>query len=524
MLSLQRSGNSANAARHKFFILVILALLTATIAYWGGLNNLHSRWTSQAEYSHGYMVFLVAIYFIWEKKDTLASAGVTGSGWGLPIIAIAMMALLIGEISALYIVIHYSLLLFLIGLSLLIFGKNTRQVLPSIGLIIFVIPLPYVIEVALTAKMQLWSSSLGVNFIRLFDIPVYLSGNVIDMGDFELHVVEACSGLRYLFPLVSLGYIAVYFYRASLWKRAVVFVSTVPITIIMNSVRIGVVGLLVEHFGTKAAEGFIHDFEGWVIFMACALILIAEVMVLEFFTTKLSIRDVFAETPKKKHTAPGKKRYKYHKTFPLACSIPLLAISILLIHAIDSRKAPTLPQVNLATFPAKLQGWVGYRESLSQIVVDTLGVTDYLKINYYNPKYSDDPVNLYVAYYKNQRKGVSPHSPKVCMPGGGWEIVDFMRTELDGLPVNRVIIRKGLEEQLVYYWFIERGLPVANEYIKKWWLLKDAIVHNRTDGSLVRIVTRIDKKSGLAAAEDRAAKFIQIANSALIETLPNKTP
>lgn len=524
MLSLQRNGKSASPPPYKTLILVILAILAAVVAYWGGLSNLHSRWVGQAEYSHGYMVFLVALYFVWEKKDRILSGGITASWWGLPVIVIAMLALFIGEISALYIVIHYSLLLFLLGLSLLLLGKNTRQVLPSLGLIVFVIPLPYVIEVALTAKMQLWSSSLGVSFIRLFNIPVYLSGNVIDMGDFELHVVEACSGLRYLFPLVSLGYIAVYFYRASLWKRAIVFVSTVPITIVMNSVRIGIVGILVEYFGTKAAEGFIHDFEGWVIFLACALILITEVMVLEFFTTKLSIRDVFAEPPKKKHTAPDKKCDLDHKIFPLACSIPLLVMSILLIHAVDLRKDPALPQVNLATFPTKLQGWVGYRESLSQIVVDTLGVTDYLKINYYNPKYSDDPVNFYVAYYKNQRKGVSPHSPKVCMPGGGWEIVDFMRTELDGLPVNRVIIRKGLEDQLVYYWFVERGRPVANEYIKKWWLLKDAIAHNRTDGSLVRIVTRIDKKSGLAAAEDRAAKFIQIANSVLIKTLPNKTP
>src|SRR3990167_92361 len=83
----------------------------------------------------------------------------------------------------------------------------------------------------------------------------------------QAQVVEACSGLRYLFPLASLAFISAYFFKTSLWKRAVVFVSSVPITIFMNSFRIGAIGVLVEYQGTGAAEGFLHYFEGWVIFM-----------------------------------------------------------------------------------------------------------------------------------------------------------------------------------------------------------------------------------------------------------------
>ena len=91
-------------------------------------------------------------------------------------------------------------------------------------------------------------------FIRLFGVPVYLTGNVIDLGNYKLQVVEACSGLRYLYPLLSLGFLAAYLFQAPIWQRTLVFLSAIPITIVMNSFRIGMVGLLVERWGTAQAE------------------------------------------------------------------------------------------------------------------------------------------------------------------------------------------------------------------------------------------------------------------------------
>ena len=119
-------------------------------------------------------------------------------------------------------------------------------------------------------QLQLLSSQLGVAFIRLFHIPVFLEGNVIDLGVYKLQVVDACSGLRYLYPMMSLGFLAAYLFQAPLWQRAIVFLSTIPITIAMNSLRIGLVGILVDHFGPQDADGFLHMFEGWIIFIACA--------------------------------------------------------------------------------------------------------------------------------------------------------------------------------------------------------------------------------------------------------------
>src|SRR5262249_54860591 len=116
---------------------------------------------------------------------------------------------------------------------------------------------------------------------------------VIDLGVYKLQVVEACSGLRYLYPLMSLGFLAAYLFQAPFWQRAVVFLSTIPITIAMNSLRIGIVGMLVDHFGPQDADGFLHLFEGWIIFVACAGLLAGIMYLLARFVSGMNFFDVF---------------------------------------------------------------------------------------------------------------------------------------------------------------------------------------------------------------------------------------
>src|SRR5207249_6025920 len=161
-------------------------------------------------------------------------------------------------------------------------------------ILFFMVPLPNFLYQGLSAQLQLLSSKLGVSVIRLCDISVFLEGNVIDLGNYKLQVAEACSGLRYLFPLMALGFIAAYFFKGALWKRAIIFLSTIPITILMNSLRIGVIGVMVEHWGRAAAEGFLHDFEGWVIFMTCTVVIVGEMWLLaKIGSNKHSLREVF---------------------------------------------------------------------------------------------------------------------------------------------------------------------------------------------------------------------------------------
>ena len=508
---------------NRGFLLFLVTLGLSFWLYWDGLAEAVLRWELQEEYSHGYLIPLVSLFILWEKRFQIAASYQGYSWWGLPIIVLALIILLIGEVSALYMLIHYSFILLLFGLSLAFLGSATRFTWVAIALLGFAVPLPYFIEVILTSKLQLISSQLGVEIIRLCRIPVFLSGNIIDLGNYQLQVVEACSGLRYLFPLMSLGFIGAYLYQASVWKRAVLFLSTVPITIFMNSLRIAITGILVDNWGAEMAEGFLHDFEGWLIFMACGGLLLLEVLLMELLTTRLSVRQAFAvpvSVSAEQYSSQNSVSLQFSK--PLAVSIPLLLVALAVVGSLDSREEDTtFKKTELISFPLKFDEWFGREDRIEADVAEKLGFTEYVMINYQNQQHR--PVNFYVAYYASQRKGVSPHSPKVCIPGGGWEIAKFSRTRVDEMPVNRVLIRKGTQDQIVYYWFEERGTPIANEYLKKWMLFKDALFLNRTDGSLVRVTTPVLNDETLEDADLRAQEFIRLSRNQLIQLLPAKS-
>ncbi len=500
------------------FGLLSLTCLVAFYLYWGGLENIFSRWADQPEYSHGYLIPLISLYILWEKRNLLLPYLRESSAWGIPLCIAALVLLFVGEISALYILIHYSFLLFLFSLSLIFCGKGTRITWVSIVFLAFSVPLPYVIEVILTAKLQLLSSSLGVSIIRLFEIPVYLSGNVIDLGEFKLHVVEACSGLRYLYPLVCIGVITAYLYRVHFWKRLFIVATTIPISIVMNSVRIAVTGVLVENFGSEVAEGFLHDFEGWVVFLLCLIVLMGEIVILEACTTQKTLKQIF-QVVEIQYTTVNCGETSLVKSLGLKCCLLfLMLIAFVSMEYIDKRVERSVQSKSLASFPMRIGSWSGMRERLSSDVIAGLGFSDHVLANYTDGRAQ---VNLYVAHYNNQRKGVSPHSPKVCIPGGGWEITKFSRVRLQGIPVNRVLIQKGNQRQLVYYWFVERGTVVANEYEKKWLLFRDAVLENRTDGALVRIVTSLSSEESMADADIRMLQFVDPAHIKIMEYLPS---
>ena len=262
-------------------LLVSAAVLVALVAFRGALLELVTRWSRQEEYSHGFLIPIIAAWLLWPRRDALL-ASIGRPAWsGVVLILLAAVMHILGELSAIFILSQVGFVVALIGITLGVGGYSLLRVtfIPIVFLL-FAIPLPYFIDSTLSWRLQLISSELGVFFIRMFQIPVYLEGNVIDLGHYKLQVVEACSGLRYLYPLLSLGFLAAYLFHAPIWQRAIVFLSTIPITIVMNSFRIGMVGVMVNRWGNQSADGFLHFFEGWIIFLACAGLLAAEIYLL----------------------------------------------------------------------------------------------------------------------------------------------------------------------------------------------------------------------------------------------------
>src|SRR5665213_1790112 len=501
-----------------------VALLACFAVFSESLLELEHRWSAQEEYSHGFLIPLIVAWLLWTRRDAIV-ASIGRPSWTGPVLILVAAAMhIVGKLSALFMLSQLGFIVAVIGVILGFGGYSLLKVtfVPIIFLI-FAIPLPYFIDAMLSFRLQLISSELGVFFIRLFQIPVYLEGNVIDLGVYKLQVVEACSGLRYLYPLMSLGFLAAYLFQAPLWQRAVVFLSTIPITILMNSLRIGIVGILVNSFGPQDADGFLHMFEGWIIFIACAGVLVAEMSLLAWSGTGNSFFDVF-HAPRVTASTPKDRRGSFGRAPIVTCFVMLCAVG-LATYFVSSR-AEINPERNLfAVFPTTIGDWHGHPSSMDTQTATFLGLTDYILSDYV--KKDGRSVNLYVAYYASQRSGLSPHSPAVCIPGNGWQIIDLQRINYSSadatvsLPLNRVIIsRSGAEKQLVYYWFDERGMKIANEWTSKLYLLRDAMFKNRTDGALVRLTTPVYPGEDEAEAEKRLKDFTRTVVPSLDGFLP----
>lgn len=506
-------------------VLVFVAVLLSALAFSESLLELVNRWIGQEEYSHGFLIPVIVAWLLWARRDALVASIGRPSWLGPALILLAAVMHILGKLSALFILSQVGFVVALLGIALGVGGYSLLKVtfIPTIFLL-FAIPLPYFIDAVLSYRLQLISSQLGTAFIRLLQIPVYLEGNVIDLGIYKLQVVEACSGLRYLYPLMSLGFLAAYLFQAPFWQRAVVFLSTIPITIFMNSLRIGIVGVLVDHFGPQDAEGFLHMFEGWIIFLACAGVLVAEMALLAKFTLGKGFFEVFY-APKVTGTldASTQGRLSYRPA-PLIVCLVLMAAAGLATYFVSTRQEIRPERMLFAGFPSTLGEWRGKTSTLDPQTEHFLGLTDYILSDYVRK--DGRQVNLYVAYYASQRNGLSPHSPSVCIPGNGWQITNLERTSYQSddasvaLPLNRVVIGRGSEKQLVYYWFEERGMKIANEYVSKLYLLKDAMLKNRTDGALVRLTTAIYPGETESDADKRLREFTKTVVPSLTGYLP----
>src|SRR3989344_5496881 len=276
---------------------VLLAVVMALIgfAFADTIGDMVHRWNTREEYGYGYLIPVITLFLIWQRKNDIAQVEFHPTWWGVLVVIIGGALFFLGAVATTHTLSQYALVITLMGIALGVMGwRGFRIVVMPLVLLFLMVPLPPFLYNNLSTKLQLISSELGVTVIRLFGISVYLEGNVIDLGSYKLQVVEACNGLRYLFPLVSLAFVMAYLYQVELWKRVVVFLTSIPITVLMNSFRIGVIGVLVEYGGPAQAEGFLHDFEGWAIFMACLGILLLEMIVLaRIGPVKRSLKEVF---------------------------------------------------------------------------------------------------------------------------------------------------------------------------------------------------------------------------------------
>jgi len=251
-----------------FFALLILA-------YFSILQHLVGQWSTDEDVNHGFLVPVVALRIAWQRKEQILALDLKPNWWGVAIMGWGLMQGYLGMLSAELFLQRTSFLISLLGLLFLIGGKPlVRALLFPLCLLPFMIPIPAIVYTQITFPLQLFASSVAETVLGWINIPVYRDGNILELASQKLDVAEACSGIRSLLSLTFLSLVYAYFFDKKVWMRWALFIGGIPLCILANAARVTITGMLSE-VDVKLAQGFFHEVEGYVIFIADLVMLVA---------------------------------------------------------------------------------------------------------------------------------------------------------------------------------------------------------------------------------------------------------
>jgi exosortase A len=254
------------------------AALVAGLAlvYWRVFEKLIYDWGHDDNYSHGFLIIPIALYFVWERRERLLSLPLKPSWFGLIVFAGGISVLMAGLLGAELFLTRISLLGVIAGIILFLFGwAHLRALTFPMAFMLLMIPLPAIIFNQIAFPLQLLASRAGEAAISAAEIPVLREGNVLVLARTTLEVAEACSGIRSLISLLALGIVFGYFTDSRVRVRTLIALSTIPVAIVSNGARVAGTGILAHHWGPEAAQGFFHEFSGWVVFMVAFALMLA---------------------------------------------------------------------------------------------------------------------------------------------------------------------------------------------------------------------------------------------------------
>lgn len=494
--------------------LFLLALATVAAGWFfiDGLDALLVAWQTP-EYSHGPLIpVLSALMFLRELKQYPPRPGEVPNRWpGVAVIALAFVFGALGKLAQVDDIVAYATIIWVAGIVLVTMGWSRGWLFwPSVLHLVYMLPLPATLYYKVSIWLQMVSSEIGVGILKLLSVPVFLEGNIIDLGVMRLHVAEACSGLRYLFPIMSFSYIFAVLYQGPRWHKAVLLLAAVPITVFMNSVRIAVAGIIANHYGIEWLKGFTHFFEGWVIFLICIVLLfgLARLMLM-FHPGRPTLADALDLDTSGLAAQAGRIRM-IQPTAALAATAVLGLAALGVWQMVPQDRGQQVDRTPFALFPSQMGDWQqrGIEERLRPDVAKALGADDYRQVTMVRDA-ATAPVGLFMAFYHDQSKG-GVHSPEICLPSSGWEIAKLERVDIaprlgvdDAFMLNRAVIQKGESRMMVYYWFQQGDRRVAWDVAAKFFLLADGIRTGQTDGGIVRLTTPMGPEESEESAEAR---------------------
>jgi exosortase D (VPLPA-CTERM-specific) len=406
-----------------------------------------------------------------------------------------------------------------------IFGLDVlRRLALPLGFLVFMVPLPPAIDSYLGLHLKALSTQWGGAIIALCSIPVNVSGNIIDLGVMQLQVVDACSGMRYILPLLALGVLYAHLFERVRWKQAVCALSTIPLGILFNTLRIGITGVLSDLYGPGVAQGFFHDLSGWVVFVFALIMLFIISRILKLFPTARA----YGRQPVVPVAGPPPAPQARGNAMPAF----LVSAALLAAVAVLSLSTSALPAMALdggiEGFPLQIGTWRGTSEPVDPVLVEMSGAEGAFSGRYLDG--TGNYLSLYLGYRSTAFLSNENffHSPTVCIPASGWTEQEVGRRTITGVPyfndleVTKMVIEKEGVRQLVYYWFQTKNKATHSKSINRFHLSLHALRRDNTHDLFLRPITPIRSAETVEDAERRLDGFIREMMPVLQQFLKEK--
>ena len=253
------------------------------------LQRLFEQWYIDPDYSHGFLVPVLSAYLIWQRRDKLRLVARRPSMWGMAIVIGSIGLLFLGSLGAELFLTRISLLGSICGLIVYFCGTAVlRAIAFPMAFLLFAIPIPVIIYNEIVFPLQFIASRFATRTLEILNLfPIMREGNVLIIPGMSLQVVEACSGIRSLMSLLALAAGYGYLVERSIVVRWILIVAMVPLAIVSNGTRVMITAVMANYIGPQAAEGFMHEFSGWVIFVVATVLFLAFHALINFTRRKL---------------------------------------------------------------------------------------------------------------------------------------------------------------------------------------------------------------------------------------------
>ncbi len=501
----------------KIRIKTVLLFSAFVSAYFDTLRSFIATWSGRDDYSHGFLVPFISLYFVYADKERLDQLPIKPNVIGGSILfGAGIMTLLLGSVGSTTMVQQISIIIVIPGLILFLLGVQYLKALAlPLGYLVFMIP--PILDAAISKlhwPCQLFSATVAAKLLQGIHIPVYRISNMLELPNVTLEVANECSGVRYLIAIIAIAIPLAIFTQKKWLRRVLLVFAALLIGIITNPLRVTLIGLWAYKHGSETIHGPGHIYQGFFVSMVGFIAL----FILVFIAKKIPLKNTPEVITNEKILSPTTSSdvNRFNKAWAIALSVllSLTGYSYLCTAKPVSLRSP------LQALPLTIGEWKGedVHDSKSSYIIDGADSELY---RIYRDNVGHE-IKLYVAYCETQSQNKKIINYKLQKLYDDVEEVDIPLASRNQIRINKTVVKNHATESLIYYWYDLDGRIIANRYKAKYITAIDGLIRFRTNGAMIMLMMDINGPEHREETVMRAQEFVKDIFPLLQISLPRE--